>query len=89
LPLSIAHELDVPAEIEDVPRAAASAACGAGTSKNSPAASENSAAGMTRRRSTARSSARRAGRRIPVVLADIVLPPQHGPAPNIPQSYIS
>ncbi len=47
----MAHEWIDPAAIEDPPCDAASATCGACTIEPSPAVSEISAAGMTRRRS--------------------------------------
>src|ERR1022692_2988589 len=50
----MAHECSSPAEIEDAPGDAASAACGAGSSKPSPAMSEIRTAGISRRRRTAR-----------------------------------
>src|ERR1039457_4204683 len=58
-----AHVWSPPAEIDATPGDAASAACDAGTSEPSPAASETSTAGTTNRRTSPRPT---------VVLADIV-----------------
>jgi hypothetical protein len=68
----MAHESPNPAEIRPGPGDAANAACGAGTSKASPAASEITIAGTIRRRSSARADAV-----VPADMATVLSAGQH------------